>query len=195
MKKLKRSACLLTALLLLPVLLLSGCGKREDPFQVVFAAPFVNDGIIAAYCETLSPATETPIKYSGLSFGSEGMDASTYAASSMMLTAMAFAGEVDVVVCDLAEAARYARSGMFSDLTELFTQAELAEYADRLVRFDEVDENGVPTGEKTPSCGLDLSGREDLNIVMGGTSYGIFLVNGTGDPETAKAVFWEIVKG
>lgn len=184
---------ILTALLL-PALLLTGCGQREDPFQVVFAAPFVNEDIVDAYSAGLAPATQTPVNYTAFSFGSETVDASAYAAGAMMMTAMMAAGEVDVLVCDLGEAARYARSGSFLDPTTLFTEDELAGLSDRLVTFDLVDMNAKPTGETTAPCGLDLSGRKELDFVLASPGYGIFIVANTADPEAAKAVFREIAQ-
>lgn len=193
MKKHKKSLSLMAFVLLLPALLLSGCGKTEDPFQVIFAAPFVNEKVVADYGEKLALETEVPVKFSGFSFNSQDVDPMAYGAGAMMMTAMVAAGEIDVMVCDLKEAARYARSGAFYDLNEVFTEEELAEVSDRLVSFDIVDEFGNPTGEKTGQCGLDLSGDWSLNYVAGSDSFGAFIVCSTNDMETAKEVFWAIV--
>lgn len=191
MKKLQKILCFLTALLLLPTLF-AGCGAEDDPFQVLFCAPYVNMELAEAYGSQITLESDTPVKYAGFTFGSEDVDPLTYGASAMMMNAMVAAGEVDVMVCDLAEAARYARGGIFYDLTEIFTQEELAEVSDRLVDFDMMDEYGVPTGERTALCGLDVSGTESLDYILAGGSYGIFIVSGAEDLELAKEIFWQI---
>lgn len=181
-------SALLAAVLLLA---LSGCGKKADPFQVLFAAPYVSEELVAAYGETLTQE----VKYSPFSIGSEDVDPMAYGASAMAMSAMFAAGEVDVLVCDLEEAARYARSGYFFDPAEIFTEEELEPYKESLLSFEMVDEYGAPTGEQTGPCGLDLSGREDLLFVMGTERCGAFIVVNTEDLELAKEVFLEIVKG
>lgn len=188
----KKVRCLILVLLL-PVLLLTGCGNRENPFQVLFAAPFVNEELMNVYTETLSPESEKPVQYASFYFGSPDVDPMAYGAGAMMMTAMVAAGEVDVMVCDLNEAPRYARSGIFYDLTEFFSEEELAGVSDRLLQFDMVDEFGEPTGEKTALCGLDLSDRQDLRYILGSDSVGVFIVCGAKDPELAGEIFWEIV--
>lgn len=180
-------ALLLSAALLLA---LSGCGKQETPFQVLFAAPFVNEDLTAAYGESLT----ADVKYSPFSMGSEAIDPMTYGAGAMALSAMFAAGEVDVLICDLDEAARYARSGYFFDPAEVFTGEELEPYQEKLLSFEMVDEYGVPTGEKTPVCGIDLSDKEDLLLAMGTEHFGIFILVNTEDLELAKDVVLEIAK-
>lgn len=189
MKTYQKNICLLLAVLLLPAFLLAGCGKREDPFQVIFAGPFVNEKLAASYGEGL--AVEGPIQYSGFSFGSEEVDAMVYGAGAMMMNAMVAAGEVDVMVCDLENATRLARGGTFLDLTTAFTEEELA--GRPLLSFDLVDEYGNLTGEKTPPCGLDLTGHGEIDYILGGGGYGLFIVSNTGDLERSKEVFRAIV--
>lgn len=186
MKKMKR---IISAVLTL--LLLTGCGKKKDYFQVIFAAPYVSQEVVEAYAETIE--TEGEVVYSGFSFGSEDADPVTFAAGAMAMTAMMSAGEVDILVCDLENAARYARSELFLDLSTVLSREDLDTYSDRLLTFDMVDEAGEPTGEKTPPCGLDLSGNENIVGVLGSENCGIFIFCGTGDPATAGEIFQKIV--
>lgn len=188
MKKFQKFICLVVM-----ALILAGCGKAEPGFQVLFAAPYVSDEMVAAYGEQLAVESEIPVTYSGFSIGSQAVDPMIYGAGTVALTAMITAGEVDVLVCDLDEAPRYARSGMFYDLTEIFSGEELAKISDRLLTFEMVDETGTPTGEFTAPCGLELPAREDLTWVMGGVHNGIFITCGAGNLDLAKEMFWQIV--
>lgn len=191
MKHCKKIICLA----LLALLLLTGCGKKNAEFQVIFAAPYVSDELAEAYGESLAGKWETPVRCIGFSFGSEDYDASMYGASAMAMSAMVAAGEVNILVCDLEEAARYGRSGLFYDPTQLFTAEELSGWEEKLVRFDLVDETGQPTGEQTPPCGLELSGRKDLTEILASERYGIFLIGIGEDEAMTKEVFWAIANG
>lgn len=183
--------------LLLPAVLLTACGSgtetSDDTFQVMFSAPYVDEEQVAAYGEKLSAEKEKTIEYQAYPIGTEEIDPMAYGASVMKISAMVAAGELDVMVCDLDNAARNARGEMYYDLTSIFTEDELAEYSDRLVSFDMVDEEGNPTGEKTPICGIDVSNNENLKNMMGENSYGVFIVGNTGDLELSKEIFWDIV--
>lgn len=191
MRNHQKSICLILLLLLLPAMLLTGCGKREDPFQIVLASGFVGDPFVGPYVEKLGVDSE--ITYRGFSFGEEGVDGTFFGASVMSMTAVMVAGEIDVLVCDLENAARYARNDMFLDLTEVFTEAELAGYEDKLVDFDMLDEYAQPTGEKTVRCGLNISGNEELTYILNSDAYAVFIVANTADLELSKDVFWKIV--
>lgn len=191
MRNHKKMICQILTLLLLPAMLLTGCGKAEDPFQIVLASGFVGDPFVGPYVEKLGLDSE--IAYRGFSFGSEGVDGTFFGASVMSMTAVLVAGEIDVLVCDLENAARYARNDMFLDLTAVFTEEELAGYEDRLVNFDMLDEFAEPTGEKTTLCGLDISGNTDLDYILNSDAYALFIVANTADLELSKDVFWKIV--
>ena len=183
-----------TAALLLPAVLLASCGggTSDDGLDVVFSAPYVSEEQVSVYGETLS-AGEKAVDCQGFSFGTEGGDAAAFGASTMKISAMVAAKEIDLMVCDLDNAARYVRSEMFYDLAEIFSQEELDAYSDRLLTFDLVDDEGNPTGEQTPVYGIDVSGNENLTAMMGQNSYGVFLVQNTEDLEAAKEIFWQIV--
>lgn len=192
MKKLYRILCLMVAMALLASAL-TGCAERSDPFQVMVAAPYVGKDQVREYGEKL--AGEREILFSDFSFGTEENDPTTYSAGAMIMTTIMVAGELDVLVCDLENAPRYARSELFMDLTEVFTQEELEPYADRLLTFPLVDEEGSPLQERTPVCGIDLTGNEPVAILTAGEPCGIFIIANTGDLDLAKEVFWEILTG
>lgn len=111
----------------------------------------------------------------------------------MIMSVMFSAGEVNLLVCDLENAARYARSDLFYDLTEVLSQEELAEYSDRLITFEMVDEEGNPLGEQTPPYGMDLSNSDSVKRILGGDPCGIFIPLCAGDMDLAMELFWKIV--
>lgn len=186
MKKLQKLICLTLALLLLPALL-TGCAKaKHNEFHILFAAPFVNEELIEAHNAQLPKDGALPMRCSGFSFGSEDVDPMFYASGAMAMTAMLSAGEVDVLVCDLDNAARYARSGVFYDLGDIFSPEELAQYKDILLSFNMIDDTGALTEEATGPCGLNLSGRDQLTAMLGCEEYGAFIVFSACDLDLAR---------
>lgn len=192
MKKKQKIICLALAVLLFPALL-TGCGKApHNEFHVLFAAPFVNEELIESYNAKLPKEGELPFRCSGFSFGSEDVDPVVYASGAMAMTAMLSAGEVDVLVCDLDNAARYARSGAFYDLRDIFTPEELAEYEDSLISFPLIDNTGELTEETTGPCGLDLAGRSSLTTILGDEHYGAFIVFSACDLDLTRDTIREL---
>ncbi len=204
MKTRKISAVLLSAVMLASALGLSSCGGDEEntALQILAESSYVDAEQLDAYEETFSAGSEAlaaagkTAEFTDLSVGSEDVDPTVYAASTMKVSAMIAANEVDLMLCSLDEAARNARGDCYYDLEELFTPEELAQIPEEnLLSFDQVDEEGNPTGEKTPVCGVKISGNEALDSAIPGAEYGLFIVGNTDDLELAKEVFWEIVNG
>lgn len=192
MKTLKKITASVLAMLLLAAMP-TGCGKRSSEFQILFAAPFVNEELVASYDAELPKEGEMPLQCSYFSFGSEELDAVVYASGAMAMTAMLSAGEVDVLVCDLENAVRYARSGAFYDLADIFTPEELAEFGESLLTFDVIDPYGEPTGDTIDRCGIDLSGRDSLTRILGEDSCGVFVVVSARDLDLAREIVRELV--
>lgn len=185
MKKHTKIISLILAAALLASLF-TGCGSAKPEFQIMFAAPFVNEELVATYDAQVPKEGELPLRVSAFSFGSEELDAMIYASGIMAMSAMLAAGELDVLICNLEDAARYARSGSFYDLADVFTQEELAEFGDSLLSFNMIDAEGNLTDEQVVRCGLDLSGRDSLTTILGDENYGVFIVFSADDLELAK---------
>lgn len=203
MKTRKISAVLLSAVMLASAFGLSSCGGEESAaLQILAESSYVDTEQLDAYAETFSAGSDAlaaagkTAEFTGLSVGTEDGDPTVYAASTMKADAMIAANEVDMMLCSLDEAARNARGEYYYNLEELFTPEELAQIPEEdLLSFDLVDEESNPTGEKTPVCGVKISGNEALDSAIPGEEYGLFIVGNTDDLDLAKEVFWEIVNG
>ncbi len=188
------------AVLLASTLVLSGCGGKESSaLQVVVANSFVSEEALTAYSDAMLAANpgwaegSSAVEFTSLSLGSEQADAAAYGVSIMKVSAMVASNEIDVMICDLDNAARNARSDMYLSLDEIFTEEELASYSDLALTFDMVDDEGNPTGEQTPACGLSLTGTESLSEIYGESEYGVFIVSNTQNPDLAKDVMLAIL--
>lgn len=178
---------------------LTSCGSDETTaLQVVVGISYVDSTALDTAEQSFLSAHpewaegEKAVDFTDMSFGTEATDPAAYGAGIMKISAMVAANEIDVMICNLEDAARNARSEMFSTLDEVFTEEELEPFADRLLTFDQVDDDGNPTGEQTPVCGISLTGTELFSDVYGDTEYGIFIVANTQNLDLAKDVFLAI---
>ena len=127
-----------------------------------------------------------------MSLGSSDLDPTAYAAGSVKVSAMVASGEIDVMICDLENAAKYARSETYLPLEDFLSPEELASYEERLLSFDLVDDEGNPTGEQTPAYGISMNGSEAFDSLYGDTDYGIFLIGNADPAELSKTVFLDL---
>lgn len=204
MKTSKISAVFLSAVLLTSAVGLSSCGSEDtsNSLQILAESAYVDTEQLDTYGENLSASSEAltaagkTVEFTGLSVGNSDTDPAVYGTSTMKVSAMIAAGDVDIMICSLDEAARNARGEYYYDLEELFTPEELAQIPEEnLLSFDLVDDEGNATGEKTPVCGVQISGNENLDSAMAGADYGVFIVSNTKNLDLSKEVFWEIING
>lgn len=127
-----------------------------------------------------------------MSLGSSDLDPTAYAAGSVKVSAMVASGEIDVMICDLENAAKYARSETYLPLEDFLSPEEPAGYEERLLSFDLVDDEGNPTGEQTPAYGISMNGSEAFDSLYGDTDYGIFLIGNADPAELSKTVFLDL---
>ena len=114
----------------------------------------------------------------------------------MRMTAITATSDIDVMISDMANAARYAVSGMFLPLSAVFTNDDLEALENRLLSFDIVSMDGIetiPTGERTPVCGINISGNERIRNIFGNQEIGVFIVANTKRPEIAKKVVMSLL--
>lgn len=195
------AACLsLVSLLLLCTLLLTGCGSEDAPsIQVVVGGPYVGEEQLAEASQQLLaeyPAwqqEELPVKVSPFSFGTPEMDASMYGASAMKLSAMVASGEMDILICDTENAARYARGETFVPIDQIIPEEKLDGYRERLLSFELLDGERNPTGNYTPAYGISLNGNPQLDALYGDREYGVFLVGNAEPMEAAEQLFMDII--
>jgi len=193
----------------LTVILFSGCssGTKKGPtFQVAFCAQYVNEKAVSEYGSSLT-AKMPELTIEGrapqfmamqISTGqtrNEAIPGGSFADPMMVMggivriSSMVAAGELDVVIADMENAARDARGSMYLPLKDAFSEAELAATGRDLLSFDIVDtasETLAPTGEKTPVYGIDITDNEQLKAIFGNREIGVFIIANTKNLELAK---------
>lgn len=188
--------------LVLSLLLASACGAEREPFQLVVCGPYVDEATVMAYGDTLVPEDSgweeeqnLSFEVMALSMGSEKLDPMIYSSSVMKLTVMSAANDIDLWICTLEDAASFGRNGAFQDLSQLYTQEELAPYTQRLVTFQLADEEGNLLEEQTPACGIELTSMDQLSAIYGDTPCGVFLSSTSLHTEAAKKALLSIAAG
>ncbi|MGI5894202.1 MAG: hypothetical protein ACOX6P_06360 [Candidatus Merdivicinus sp.] len=196
MKKTSARVCAIA--LLLPTIFLSSCGSEDsNALQVTVCNSYVDETLLDQYESDMLASNPSwteegsVVEFTSMNLGTEAADPAAYGASIMKISAMVAAKELDVMICDLENAARNARSGMYATLDEIFTEEELEPFADQFLTFDMVDDDGNPTGEQTPVCGISLS-NDALSGIYGESEYGLFIVGNTENLDLAKDVFLQI---
>lgn len=211
----KQNRLRLPALLMTAVLLgtLVGCSASTDTasgdaagaFQMALCGLYLDQDAVGDYGEALK--VEMPSltvdgqepQFTALIMGETENDPESGVINDPMLgatgmmkfSAMIAAGELDVVVSDLDNAARSARSDSFIPLDEILSAEEITALEGKLLSFEHMETDGyttTPTGEYTPICGIDITGNEALKAIYGDQQIGVFIVANTDNPELAKEV-------
>ena len=190
------------------VLFVSGCSgnKKASPFQVIFSAAYVNENAVAEYKTSLLGSIPeltvdgTAPLFTSMVVGESrndpesgviGGDPMMNMAGMMRMAAVVSTGEMDVFISDMDNAARNARGEMFMSLDRVFPGENLSAYDDRLLSFDIMTTDGNeprPTGEKTPVCGISITGNAQMRRIFGDQEIGVFIVANTKNLETAKKI-------
>ena len=189
-------------------LCLFGCSSNEKkaaPFQVAFTAARLNESAVSEFgASLLNRIPELSIDGNAPLFTpmitgetQNNVEAGIIADPMMAMTgmmrqaALVSTGDIDVFISDMENAARNARGDMFLPLSEVFTDFELAALNNRFLSFDLVNTDGyetTPTGEKTPVCGIDITGNEMMLRIFGNQEIGVFIAANTKNMELAKKV-------
>lgn len=108
-------------------------------------------------------------------------------ASMLKVTAMISAQEIDVLLCDSENAARFAKDGTFMPLDQLLSADELAALDDnRKISFPVTDDDGKETGEQQAACGIDVSGNTEIKEFLSGEVIGVYVLSNAKNMEAAK---------
>ena len=138
---------------------------KTDKLNVYLIATYVDenglDSLKSFISDTLGD--DVTIHYD-TTFTGDGSDPSVQMAGMMKLTAAIAAKEVDLIIADDTNAARNARSEAF------------------------YDDEGNASGEKTPVCGVDITGDEVITPAMSSSSAGAFVAGNAANLENAKTV-------
>ncbi len=182
----KRTA--LSILIILSLVLTTSCSSDPDyGLQVTMVAPYVDVNMLEDYGQTLMVGEQAvsvlgesivPLSEEEENTGEESVEESLEelnnnsmemmgTAGMMKVTARIASKEVDVILSDYENGQRFAASGSFMPLEELFTEQELAELDESLfVSYEEMDDEGDLTGVALPASGIDVSGVEELTQFM-----------------------------
>ncbi|MDR0312694.1 MAG: hypothetical protein LBI14_03780 [Treponema sp.] len=187
---------------------LFGCSSKEKgplPFQIVFTSLYINESAVSEYgaillndIPELSIDGKAPL-FTSMIMGetSNNPESGNFAdpmmamGSIMRLTTLIANGDIDIIISDLDNAARNARGGLFLSLSDVCTDDDLAALGDRLLSFDILRNDGyepTPTGEKTPICGINITGNERIRRIFGNQEIGVFIVANTKNLELARRV-------
>lgn len=187
--------CTITA-----ALMLVSCGSGDETasesdslLNVTVSASYVSEEALSSYADgflAAYPEWEGKVEFTAQSMGSEQTDAMMYGGQVMKQTASAAAGELDIMICDEANAARGCRGELFYPLSDVFTEEEIGGFTD-ILSYDLVDTEGNPTGEKTPECGVLLDNAQ-IDSIFGEQPAGMFIV-ANADLEQSKQLFLDLL--
>lgn len=196
-KRTCKTIALFGFLLACSVFLASCSSEKPSSLQVMVGGPYIASEAYESCTEALTAAHpqwqagETPVSFTSMSFGDPETD--PYAGASIAkVSAMAAAQEIDLMICDTENAARFARSDMFTPVQSILSEEQLAACQDKLLTFEKVDDEGNLTGEFTEACGIALNGNAPLDALYGNQEYGVFLVANADPMENAQQIFLDI---
>lgn len=162
---------------------------KTDKLNIYLCGTYVDENCLDALKSVVSAAVGdgVTVTYDTISTGG-GSDPSMQMAGMMKLTAAIAAKEVDIIIADETNAARNARSEAFYALSDVMTADEISALGERALAYDMLNDDGSATGEKTPICGVDLTGDEVVTSAMGNVSAGAFVAGNAANLENAKTV-------
>jgi len=183
----------------------SGNKSKTAPFQMVFCSLSINDKAVSDFgASLLKEIPELTIDgkapmFTPMIMGEVKNDIEAGVMSDpmmgmagiMKMVAIVSTSDLDVFVSDMENAARQARGGMFMPLADIFSGDDLAALESRFLSFDILNTEGiepVPTGEKTPVCGIVITGNEKMKGIFGDQEIGVFIIANTKNLELSKKV-------
>lgn len=189
--KTKASVSILSAMAaLLLCSSLTGCQSGgKDAFQMVICTPEVQAQAADQYSQALLDNVDSlsgkEISVQAVRTGKESVDPTGYAASIMKISTMVASKELDLVVMDTDNARESAKGSIFMPLSEAFTQEELAGFEDRLLSYDETNDEGDSTGNKV-AYGIDISHIPLVTDNLEEGTYGVFIIRNAQELDAAK---------
>lgn len=175
-------------------------GEATDTLNVYMCAEYLNEDAANELIDQLTSSLDmfsdggVTVNLTCVATGS-GEDPTMQMAGMMKLTAAIAAQEVDVVIADEANAARNARSDTFYALSDLLTEDEISALGTNALSYSLLDDQGEPTGESTPACGVDLSSDARFDAVFGDVPVGVFVAANSPNLENSKALLRGLIGG
>jgi len=189
------------------IISLIGCSpKNTGPasFQIAFIASSMNQNAVTEYGAYLNNAMPeltiegkapvfTPIIIAEAADNPEPgnfVDPMMTMGGMIRMAVIGATGDLDIIISDMNNAERQAASGVFMPLSGFLTNDELSALESRSISFDimSTDHEPKPTGEKTPVCGINITGNERMRSIFGNQEIGVFITSNTKNLELAKKV-------
>lgn len=162
---------------------------KTDKLNVYLISTYVDENGLDSFKSFISDTLGDGVTVNyDTTFTGDGSDPSVQMAGMMKLTAAIAAKEVDLIIADNTNAARNARSEAFYELSDILTADEISALGDKALSYDMLDDEGNASGEKTPVCGVDITGDEVITPAMGSSSAGAFVAGNAANLENAKTV-------
>ena len=190
-------------LLLCVPFVLGGCGVGKQNYDgsaglnLTFMSSYVDDEAATAFgMDLVQQATgiKEEIEINPQSVGSADADPAMAMGGMIKIDAMIAAKELDVMICDREQAARYARSDSFIPMNELLSEQQMKDAGSRLIAYDMVDAEGEFTGQKSAAVGLDISSFEGLSEFMDDSDKAIFVVANTQNLDASRELLTYFLK-
>ena len=175
-------------------LLTTACTPEKPPqFQIVFVATVLSDAGVSSLGSTLAREIpeltigETPPLFNPLMimgsqdvFSPMAMGPDVVMGSIMRFSLLVGEGEVDMVISDMENAARFAQDNMFMPLSDIFSDSQLAALEGRLLDFELLGEGfGAEGPERTPPIGVNITEHPGMAPIFGSLEVGVFVVANT----------------
>lgn len=197
MKRNRMSLLILTLAILIGMAGCSSGNKAAEnaSVKVAVTSAYVLDEGMADFEQQLreafpamnQPGSEMLIQW--VSAGDSAQDPAGTMAGMTRMMGMFSMHEIEVLICDMESAERYAENGeMYVPLNELFSDEEQEQLGIVPVSIVITDEEGNETGEKTEPCGVDLSGKRALLPVNGTGGLSAYVIEGSENMENAKEI-------
>lgn len=186
-----------------------GCSASEEyGLSITAAAPYVDSAKATAFAEQIkltgdsnkvsmfSTSIPAPKKATNEVDPNGAAAEISGSANAMKVTAMIASGELDVMLCDVETASRFARGGSFFTLEEIFTEEELSAIPqEKRISYTELDSDNKPTTKMLPECGIDISGNAAVKEFINSEQIGVFVVANVKNKETAKEFVHQLIEG
>ena len=173
----------------------SGPQVTEKSLNLYICANLVSEDGASAVADRLKALLGEDVAITTVCVSTPAADPSMQMAGIMKLSAAVASGEIDIVIADADNAARNARSDMFSALSDSLSAETVTALGDKALAYAMVNEEGEPTGEMTSACGIDITGAGLADGALAtGAECGIFMMSNAPHAETAKSLLDAVAK-
>lgn len=178
----------LVSLMLAVVLMLTGCSSGEETaenhsIKIAVLAPYVLEGAMPEFETALKeglPALnteESKMLVQSVNTGDSESDPMGTMAGMTKVTTMFLGKEIEIMICDAANAQRHGEGGSaYMPIDQLFTAEEQTELGIEPLTVSKVDDDGNVTGEQSAAIGISLQNCEGIKNIFKMSDLGLYVV-------------------